>query len=84
MPSSFSFEDDYASNGETGLANFAAALLAPEEAQGRGFAHTHKKVMGVPRTSEDKLRQLFAKEGAAVLEGLLRELQHGRAEQARP
>ena len=31
----------YASNGEPGLANFASALLAPEEAEGRGFAHTH-------------------------------------------
>ena len=44
------FEDDYISNGSPGLANFATSLLAPLEAQGRGFSHDHKKVMGVPNS----------------------------------
>ena len=43
LTSSFVFEDDYTSNGEPRLATFATAMLAPEEAQGRGFAHTRKK-----------------------------------------
>ena len=46
MPYSFAFEDDYASNGEPGLANFATALLAPEEAQGRGFRSHPQKSNG--------------------------------------
>ena len=54
-PRCTSYEDDYASNGELGLTNFATTLLSPLEAQGRGFSHGHKKVMGVPRTDEGKL-----------------------------
>ena len=62
LPAVHTFEDDYASNGEPGLANFATSVLSPLEAQGRGFSHGHKKVMGVPRTAEAKLRHMFTQE----------------------
>ena len=65
-------EDDYASNGEPGLANFATAMLEPLEAQGRGFEHGHKKVMGVPATRASALLRLFAEDDAAVLQSLQR------------
>ena len=65
-PRCTSYEDDYASNGEPGLANFATALLSPLEAQGRGFSHGHTKVMGVPRTAEGKLRHMFEQEDEAL------------------
>ena len=44
-----SFEDDFCSSGEPGLAGFAEDELAPLEAQARGFAHAHRKIYGVPR-----------------------------------
>ena len=59
LPDVRKYEDDFASNGEPGLANFAAALLEPLESQARGFAHGHKEFTGVPRASEEKLRKLF-------------------------
>ena len=68
-PHCASFEDDYASNGEPGLANFATCLLSPLEAQGRGFSHAHTKVMGVPRMAEGKVRHMFEQE-----DDMLREL----------
>ena len=71
-PRCTSYEDDYASNGEPGLANFATALLSPLEAQGRGFSHGHTKVMGVPHTAEGKLRHMFEQEDEALREILQR------------
>ena len=41
-------EDDYASNGLRGLADFVAALFKCIEAQARGFAHGHGKVHSIP------------------------------------
>ncbi len=41
-------EDDYASNGLRGLADFVKALLKVIEAQARGFAHGHGKVHSSP------------------------------------
>ena len=57
--SMFQLEDDYASDGQPGLANFMTSLIAPLEAQGRGFEHAHKKVTGVPSTKIAELEKLF-------------------------
>ena len=70
LPRVQSYEDDYASNGEPGLANFATSVLDPLEAQGRGFSHGHKKTMGVPRTAEAKLRQMFEQDDGALRESV--------------
>ena len=61
-----SYDDDYASNGEPGLADFATSVLSSLGAQGRGFSHGHKKTMGVPRTAEAKLRQMFEQDDGAL------------------
>jgi hypothetical protein len=53
-------EDDFASTGEIGIAHFVRALLKALEAQGRGFAHGHEKVISVPRTRAARLEELFA------------------------
>ena len=45
-------------------------MLDPLEAQGRGFSHGHKKIMGVPHTTEAKLRQMFAQDDGALRESL--------------
>jgi len=51
-------EDDFASAGEPGFAGMAKDALEPLEAQGRGFAHGHRKVYGVPeQMTADVLRQ---------------------------
>jgi hypothetical protein len=48
-PTSFdSREDDFASNGLRGLADFVTALFKCIEAQMRGFAHGHGKVHSIP------------------------------------
>ena len=60
-PGRYEVEDEYASNGEPGLANFTTSMIEPLEAQGRGFAHGHKKLTGVPTQSVKKLRNMFAK-----------------------
>ena len=70
LPDVCSYEDDYASNGQPGLANFATSVLDPLEAQGRGFAHGHKKTMGVPRTAGAKLRQMFEQDDGALRESV--------------
>ena len=44
----FDREDDYASSGLRGLADFVKALLKCIEAQARGFAHGHGKIHSVP------------------------------------
>ena len=41
-------EDDFASNGLRGLADFVTALFKAIEAQQRGFAHGHGKVHSIP------------------------------------
>ena len=41
-------EDDLASSGQRGLADYAAALLKCIEAQARGFAHGHGKAHSIP------------------------------------
>ena len=75
LPAVHSYEDDYASNGEPGIANFATSMLEPLEAQGRGFSHGHKKVKGVPRITEAKMQQMFEQDDGALRETL----QHARA-----
>ena len=55
------WEDDLASSGEPGLANFAAAMQEPLESQARGFAHGHKKVIAVPRARAAHMRSIFTK-----------------------
>lgn len=64
------YEDDIASSGEPGLANFATSMIEPLEAQGRGFAHGHKKVTGLPSVSVRKLKEMFAKSEDALSEFL--------------
>ena len=59
-------EDDYASNGLRGLADFVKALLKVIEAQARGFAHGHRKV----HSSPDGLESL-----EKCLENIVREIQ---------
>merc|ERR1711965_28862 len=66
LPSRYEVEDEYASNGEPGLANFATSMIEPLEAQGRGFAHGHKKITGVPSQSVKKLRNMFLKKDDAL------------------
>ena len=41
-------EDDFASNGLRGLADFVTALFKCIESQARGFAHGHGKVHSIP------------------------------------
>ena len=45
-------EDHLASNSANCLADFVEALLMPLEAQGRGFAHGHKKVISFAKLFE--------------------------------
>jgi hypothetical protein len=54
----FDREDDFASNGLRGLADFATALFKCIEAQARGFAHGHGKVHGIPEGTRGCLRCL--------------------------
>ena len=70
LPNVHKYEDDFASIGEPGLANFAAALLEPLESQARGFTHGHEQVIGVPRASEEKWRKLFEQSDDALQETL--------------
>ena len=63
----YGFEDDYASNGSPGLANFMTSLFEPLEAQGRGFAHGHKKVNGVPTARVATLKKAFANSDEQLL-----------------
>ena len=53
-------EDDFASNGQIGIAELPRSGLKPLEAQGRGFTHGHEKIISVPRTRAAQLKQLFA------------------------
>ena len=60
------YDDDYASTGFPGIANFVRSLLKPLEAQGHGFSHGHEKVISVPRMRAARLKALFvcsAKDG---------------------
>ena len=51
-------EDDFASNGLRGLADFVASLFKCMEAQTRGFAHGHGKVHSIPGGTRDLLQCL--------------------------
>ena len=51
-------EDDFASNGLRGLADFVTALLKCIESQARGFAHGHGKVHSIPDGTLGLLRRL--------------------------
>jgi hypothetical protein len=62
----YDLEDDYASVGEPGLANFMTYMIEPLEAQGRGFTHGHKKVTGVPNSRAATLKTLFANSDDAL------------------
>ena len=57
--SMFDLEDDYASDGSPGIANFMTSAIGPLEAQGRGFEHAHKKVTGVPASRIAALQSIF-------------------------
>ena len=59
-------DDHLASNGAVGVAEFVESILMPLEAQGRGFAHGHEKVISLPNYSAAKLKALFAKENVAL------------------
>ena len=58
-------EDDFASTLQIGIAEFPRSALKPLEAQGRGFAHGHEKIISVPRMRAAKLKQLFMEKGTA-------------------
>ena len=47
-------DDDFASTGEPGIANFPRSALKPLEAQGRGFTHGHEKVISLYHKSEQR------------------------------
>ena len=49
-------EDDYASNGLRGLADFVTALFKCIESQARGFAHGHGKCHGIPNGTHGFLK----------------------------
>ena len=52
-------EDDFASNGDFGVAALVRALIKALEAQGRGFAHGHEKLHSEPRTKAIDIIRLF-------------------------
>ena len=52
-------EDDFATSGQIGIAQFPRSGLKPLEGQGRGFTHGHEKIISVPRTRAARLKQLF-------------------------
>ena len=54
----FMREDDFASNGLRGLADFVTALFKCIESQARGFAHGHGKVHSIPDGTLGLLRCL--------------------------
>ena len=47
-------EDDFASTGQIGIAQFPRSALKPLESQGRGFTHGHQKII----ESSGRLRYL--------------------------
>ena len=54
-------EDEFATTGQIGIAQFPRSALKPLEAQGRGFTHGHEKIISVPRTRAARLKHLFKK-----------------------
>ena len=62
-------EDDSASTLQIGIAEFPRSALKPLEAQGRGFAHGHEKIISVPRMRAAKLKQLFMENKTAKQPG---------------
>ena len=84
-PSRYNLEDDYASTGEPGLANFGVSLISPLESQGRGFSHGHKKVMGVPTCRASVLQKMFrgdTKKDAAELQACMSRMRDALLEAA--
>ena len=65
-------EDHLASNGTNCLADFVESVLMPLEAQGRGFAHGHKKVISLPNYSSSTLERLFREDSAALQAALVK------------
>ena len=61
-------EDDFATTGQVGIAQFPRSALKPLEAQGRGFTPGHEKIISVPRTRAARLKHLFT-EAAATEHG---------------
>ncbi len=57
-------EDDFASTGQMGIAQFPRSALKPLEAQGRGFTHGHHKNMLVPQTRAAHLKRSVKKAAA--------------------
>jgi hypothetical protein len=51
-------EDDFASTGVRGLADFATAVFKCVESQARGFAHGHGKVHSIPENTDTLLKCL--------------------------
>ena len=54
----FDREDDFASNGLRGLADFVTALFKCIESQARGFSHGHGKVHSIPDNARGLLQCL--------------------------
>ena len=61
-------EDDFATTGQVGIAQFPRSALKPLEAQGRGFTHGHEKIISVPRTRAARLKHLFTEAAATSTE----------------
>ena len=49
-------EDDLASSGMRGLADFVTALLEAIEYQARGFAHGHGKEHSIPESTQAQVK----------------------------
>ena len=64
-------EDHLASNGANCLADFVESVLMPLEAQGRGFAHGHKKVISLPNYSSSILERLFREDSTTLQAALV-------------
>ena len=62
----YQIEDDFASDGSPGIANFVTSMIEPLEAQGRGFSHGHKKTTGVPASRVANLKRLFAEQDSQL------------------
>jgi len=60
-------EDDFASNGQIGIAEIPRSALKPLEAQGRGFTHGHEKVILYSVRGRRRLRQLVDVPAVAIL-----------------
>ena len=68
-------EDDFASNGDFGVAGLLRSLIKALGAQGRGFAHGHEKLHNEPRTKAIDIIQLFlgGREGSGAADHIAAE-----------